>query len=291
VINSLTASGTLAVSDKVPVITGGNVRSATLQRILDSVYLLDQATVPYAGDEYIPVYQSGAAVRASVADVIEYLNQSVPTLSGWIQKWAVPDGDASATTIGEPFVFGGGSAQTAVTPTSTLPAGVNAATTAVANNRAYWGGNAQFRLVKQIRMAILVRIPDTTSISLQWGLSETAYGSITNVDTYGGTTDWIGFRYSTSAGDTNFMYTYGTGGSGSFVSTGVAVNTNVNLFEIRLRSNGRADFYVNGSRVGTNVAVTTDTATNLQPILGVTTLSANARNAQHFGVRIAQRFF
>lgn len=290
-IDLLAASGALTINDIAAIYTGGSVSQATIQKILNTVPTLSAVSTPLSGSEIVPMIQGGVCVSPSIADLVEFSNTSVPTKVGWLTRVSLPDGDASHTTIGEAFTLNSGTGA-AVTATATEPQGISNATTTTLNNRANWGGNAIHWLIKEVRFAGLFRLPSIADITWQFGLSDTNYGSWTNVDTGGGTVDWVTFRFSTSAGDTNFMYGYGTGGSGSFFSTGVPANTSLHLFEVRMKSNGRLDYYIDNVKVASNINHTAATNVAYQLISGHTTLIGGTQKLVHwFGCSLAHKWF
>lgn len=286
----LAASGALTTSDLLPVYTSGQVSRATAQKILNVIPLLDLVANPLSGSEIVPMIQSGVAVKATIADLVEFSNTSVPTKVGWITRVAIPDGDASHQSIGEAFTLNSGTG-TQSNADGNQPQGINNATTAVANNRATWGGNAIHWLTKEIRFAGMFRLMSIADISWSFYMADTFYGSWTNVDTGGGTLDWVGFRFSTSAGDTNFMRAYGTGGAGNFASTGVLADTLLHTFEVRMKANGRLDYFIDGSRVATNVNHTAATNVAMHLGAGHTTLVASAKDVRWFGAVTSQKWF
>lgn len=290
-IDLLTASGALAIDDVAAIYTGGAVKQATIQKILNAVPTLTAVSSNLTGAEIVPMIQSSVCVRPTISDLVEFSNTSVPTKVGWLTRLSLPDGDASHTTIGEAFTLNAGTGA-AVTATATEPQGISNTTTTALNNRANWGGNAIHWLIKEVRFAGLFRLPSIADITWQFGLSDTNYGSWTNVDTGGGAVDWVTFRFSTSAGDTNFMYGYGTAGAGSFFSTGVTADTNLHLFEVRMKSNGRLDYFIDNVKVGNNVNHTAATNVAMQLISGHTNLIGVPAKAVHwFGCSLAHKWF
>jgi len=291
-INVLVASGALAVSDVAPVYTGGTAKAATIQKIFDTVSLLAAASTPLVGDEIVPVTQSSVAVRTTVDELIQYSNNNVPNEDTWVIKGATADGDTAATTLGDAMTAGGGTASASAAD-STQPAGINELTGAVSGNQGTFVGSAQFRFINRCTLSAMMSLRDTTNVRCFILLCSAQYSTIGGNDGVGVASDWIGFRYSTNTADPAWMYTYGTGGSGSFTTTGVAVNTAApQLFEVVLRANGtRADFYINRVRVANNIAFTTGTGAALLFTAGVTTLANAAKNIRYYQHKVAQRWF
>lgn len=291
-INVLAASGALAVGDVIAVYTGGAAAAATVQKVYNTINLLTAATTPLVGDEELPVIQSAVAKKTTIDELIQYTNANVPNEDTWVVKGATADGDTSPTALGDSCTAGVGTASVTAAD-DTQPTGVNELTGSVSGNQGTYTGTAQFRLIKRCSFSAMLSLRETTSVRCFVMLCSNQYSTIGANDGVGVASEWIGFRYSTNAADPAWMYCYGTGGSGSFTTTGVAVDTAApQLFEVRLRANGtRADFYINRTLVASNIAFTTSTTTNMLLCCGVTTLTGAGRNLRYYQHKVAQRWF
>lgn len=153
----------------------------------------------------------------------------------------------------------------------------NFATTNVANNQASVTGSGSSSTRRDHEETLIVRFKTAASIAVMrlWGA-----GWTTNWITAGGADTpnlhIAGFRYSTNAGDANWMaVTGGAGGLGCTVTdTGIAVAINT-VYTFRIVFNTAAadvKFYINDALVATHTTKLPDATTGMNYGVSVTTL-------------------
>ena len=292
-INLLSASAALTLADVIPVFTASGIRKATIQKVFDAIETLADATTPLTGDELI-VISDGTALSMLLSDWVTSTNNvNLFTTDGIIVKGSVlgtdaaivtPRGDAIAVSASGTGATSAGATSDANTPPSwSLITGTQADT-----GRCGVNGISQFNLGHNLRFSCIFKISADTEIRLWCGLFSQAHSGISGTGTPSG--EWIGFRYDTDAGDSNFMYTYGTGGSGQYISTGVDADTNLHCAEFRVLGNGNVNFYLDRVLIASNVVATTSPSTSLQFVLGGTPLSGSSRTVSYCRHQITQRF-
>ncbi len=80
--------------------------------------------------------------------------------------------------------------------------------------------------------------------------SERSEPQTDNIGTSGG--QFVGFRYSTHAGDTNWQAVTADGSAQTVTDTGVAADTNMHVFRVAQVSGTGYEFYIDGNLVATN---------------------------------------
>jgi hypothetical protein len=188
------------------------------------------------------------------------------------QAMPIHGGDLSGMGMG---IFIPGSSST-ISPTATEPVMINyasAATTAstagVSNN-----GNAFVRTGRNLHFSALVKLQETAATRVWIGLFFNGISTVLGADTLG---DFIGFRYSTVAGDTNFKACNGLV-SQTTTDSGIAADTNIHLFEFIVDEDAaNIKFYIDGALVGTNTT-NLPSGDNLQVVIGEATQANVAKN-------------
>lgn len=296
-INLLTAAGVLDDADVIPIVQSSVVTKATLQKLFNASSLVAAPTLPLTGAEFMLLHQDGDtdAKKISLETITlggSFIGENVT--DGWVIKGATIGTDAvSVTPLGDPTassVNGTGGTSARVTTTSTCPPSLLQTSGNASGNYGGVNGTAQFTLARQSRFMCVARLNSTANVRFWCGLFEDPIATIAaGGDGIGGTTDWCGFRYSTGASDPAFMYTYGTAGSGSFLTTGVGADTNLHLFEFRRKTSGLIDFYIDRVLVATDISVTTSTGAVLRMVVGVVTLTGTNKTMNYCAHRVWQR--
>ena len=98
-------------------------------------------------------------------------------------------------------------------------------------------GQAKFSTNRAIQFAADGQMGETTDTRFITGLFDNTIGNDTNGDDPAGI-DGVWWRYSTAAGDTNWMCASKDGTTLATANSGVAVDTNRHLFEISINSAG-----------------------------------------------------
>lgn len=292
----LSDAGVLSPSDVIPVYHSGAVTKATLQKLLNASNLLADATLPLTGDEYLLLHQDLAtdAEKILLHDITiagSFVGQNVT--DGWTIKGSVVGTDSLASSaIADALtsvVIGAGSTTARTSTSATMPPFRRQTSGSTSGNYGGLDGVAQYTLARQTRFMCLCALPSVANVRFFVGLFEDGTATISGADGVGGTTDWCGFRFSTGASDPAFMYSSGTGGSGSFVTTGVNADTSLHLFEFRVKASGLVDFYVDRVRIAQDVAITTSTSALLRFVVCVATLTGANKNVDYCTHRVWQR--
>jgi len=191
-----------------------------------------------------------------------------------------------------------------VAPTSSRPRCLNIQTTATASNSAAFvvrsmNGNNNgigITLGTLRSFKFIIRLAQTTSMRIWVGLSDTApqssggsapNGSVFRTDTPAA--NFIGFRYSTAAGDTKWMAVTQTDSShqtANAETTASHVDTSIHVLELRYDST-TVRFYVDGTLVqsSTTNLPTADTELGFLEIIDNVATSSNQPSFDMFGFR------
>jgi hypothetical protein len=202
-----------------------------------------------------------------------------PVLFSQRQRQAIPN--FGNTTV---YQIGQGNHSASGTQTSADDADGcwhNFATTAVANNQAYLSNNASSSR-RDHEETLIVRFKTAASIAAMrlWGA-----GWFSNLVTAGGADapniHIAAFRFSTNAGDTNWMaVTAGAGGVWTITDTGVAVAINtIYVFRIEFdETTPEIRFYINDVLVATHSTNLPDATTQIYYGISVTTLETVSKS-------------
>lgn len=156
--------------------------------------------------------------------------------TSWGDAWGGFSGtffNTAATTTGVPCVRG-----------TQATVGTNAFLSTSATSYRY-GNSSEFQ--------VSYTISTTANIRMMICGSDQAAATQLNSDVPAG--NWVCFRYSTAAGDTNFMAGTSASGTGSFASTGIAADTGFHKFDITMTSTS-AVFSIDGvvtNTISTNI--------------------------------------
>jgi hypothetical protein len=139
------------------------------------------------------------------------------------------------------------------TPTSTSPALINLVTTAATTGTdlGIQETAAYHYFGRAIRAHAWIKLEETTNVRYWVGITGGAGSTMAGVDD--ASTDIAAFRYSTSAGDTNWKCVTNDGGSPSTITdSGVAASTSFTIFSIEHTPGVNVKFYINGTLVATH---------------------------------------
>lgn len=189
-------------------------------------------------------------------------------------RWAMPihGGDLSGMGMG---IFITGTSST-IAPTSTEPVMINYASAASSGSNAGVSnnGNAVVRTGRNLYFGALVKLQETAATRVWIGLFFSSISSVLGGDTMG---DFIGFRYSTVASDTNWQACNGLV-SQTTSNSGIAADTNIHLFEFIVDEDAaNIKFYIDGALVATNTT-NLPSGDNFQVVIGEQTQAAVAKN-------------
>lgn len=158
---------------------------------------------------------------------------------------------------------------TNIAPTSSLPILQNLASTTTTNAIAGVQGNSGvMSFAKSLRFIAWGMIQELTVVRFFVGWTNSQLSNWVGTDTPHsvGSAQFCGFRFSSVAGDTNFMYCVSSGSATTVGSTGVTGDTGFHAFEIRVNAAATSvDFYID------NVLVKSAQTANL-PAAGTTGL-------------------
>jgi hypothetical protein len=129
----------------------------------------------------------------------------------------------SLTTVGT-----GGTANA----TSTVPNYVSTSTSNVSGNVASISGSTLWGAGRNIVADALSSIDSNTSVRWSYGTTDQTMATMGASDAPAG--NWYQFRFSTNAGDTNWMCGSSKAGTSTFANSGVAADTNFHFFAIRV---------------------------------------------------------
>jgi hypothetical protein len=187
----------------------------------------------------------------------------------WFSYW---NGNVITSTNGS-FGSSGIGAQVDM-PFSGHQCGVSAINTGGSSGSAanFYLNAAFLTLEEQPFWTSLFAAGSTSSIRV-WHAFTTAT-SIANSDTPSSSLSLptIGFRYSTSAGDSHWQLYTGNGATETVTDTGVAPDTNVHCFQIDCTTSGTVRGYIDGLLVATNTTNLPSSTTSLSGGIFVTTL-------------------
>lgn len=175
---------------------------------------------------------------------------------------------------------------TSVTPSGGLPFLANAASTTTLGNSAHASGITLLPFNKELSMKYWVKLGEVTGNRLYVGWTELSMGNPwdqSDTPSTGGN-EFCGFRF-TGGTDTNFKIITSNGAATTTSDSGVAVNTtSLFVLEFNMRTNGNIDFYINGTRVVSNVSATLPSSATVGLLDGgvVNTVggAGSARNVQ-----------
>jgi hypothetical protein len=186
---------------------------------------------------------------------------------------------ATLTNIGDVVTSIAGTIS-ALAATSTLPGGLSTVSGATTGNNCGWttGQSPGFPQSRTVIFDTVVQFQQTTAQRIYCGLFDTNATDTLNNNVL----EYAGFRYSTDAGDTNWMCVTSDNVSTDAQSSGVAFATS--LFRLRIiASSASAKFYINGSLVKTLTTNLPTPTSGLFSIFGLQTRANAAKTMRWFG--------
>lgn len=309
-VNLLTASGALDDTDKVLAYeaAANAARAGTIQKILDGINVLTAAPNPDTVDYSLhttPIVSGGVAESTTGSDMDLVNSASSPEEVGWTNYGVAVRAGPTLESFGDRdgwATTGVANATAASANSSTQPFCVQYSTSSVANNttshrnaatRALWATH-------NLWYSIYLNIPTITSARFFCGMFTTGVnrdtGDTTNTqwaDTGLANVGGIGFRFSSSAGDTTWQFCTATsGGTFTFTDTTTTVSAGtMYLLEARMNDDGTFDVYVNRQRKLTSVSNTAPTNAGLRTTAGISTLTGAVRDWRFAGYATAQKWF
>lgn len=306
-INSLPDSGTLALADKPLLYIAADTAAKTgsVQKALDSINVLTEETslvTDYSTDDFL--IHDTTAKQCQVTRLYRAQTNASPEESGWIQYGVTVRSGPALESFGDRdgwATTGIANATTASAASATQPLCADYATSGVLNNSTVHGNTAALGLFFQrnVWYSMYVNLPQITDCRFFCGMFETRVnrdsGDTTTTqwsDTVGVSIGGCGFRFTTSAGVTDWRWMTGSSGSFSFASTGVTVSAGtMYLLEMRMLDNGNWDVYINKNRVLANQANSAPTGTHMRTTAGISTLAGSAKSWRLAGFATAQKWF
>jgi hypothetical protein len=167
----------------------------------------------------------------------------------------------------------------AINPTATEPAMVNYASAASSGSRYGIDANANtfLRTGRHNYFEAKVKLQEITVTRVWIGLSSQSAGTIVASDNPTG--NHAMFRFSTAAGDTNWMCCTKDNTTQTATSSGIAADTAIHLFAIEFDDvAGNIKFYIDGVLVHTATANLPTAGSNFQYIIQGATQEAVAKN-------------
>ena len=228
-------------------------------------------------------------------DATKYLDgtgaYSIPSASGadpyysYIESTVLPDGASGRTSVG--LVGQAVGTNSASAASATQLQSLNYATTGSVDNDSYTGSTTNAWPFGRIGEWVCYALPVNNTLARYWfGVTDLNGPTQAASDTPTG--NYCMFRYSTSAGDTNWQVVIGNGATTETFDSGVAVsNSQMVKLEVRWDGTAASSFtaYINGTLVATgtlNPASTTLLGFHAQ----VRTLTNLAKNVRHGGMKI-----
>lgn len=156
----------------------------------------------------------------------------------------------------------------------TIAAAVRYNNSSTGNLAGFRGADGLFAIGNSLQFVCSSILQRITDVRMWLGLSSTFSGS--TVTQYGGSDDptsfsssFIGFRFSTIAGDTDWQCVVSNGTSKTVVSSGVAANTGSHYFAFKCNDAGSSvAFYIDGVLVATISADYPTSGQTMEPVLG-----------------------
>lgn len=191
--------------------------------------------------------------------------------------WTIATGQSGggARTLGHSTASTGTAAQVAATASDSV--GETLATSSSINSTGSIGHNGLgWRTGRNVRYWSYSGIDDTTTVRAWFGFTDRAIATqLGSDDPASG--NFAMFRYSTAAGDTNWMCAVKDGSSISATSSGVAIDTSNHFFEIQEDvTSVNYKFYIDNALVCTKASNLPSASTNLRWLTGIQTLAASA---------------
>lgn len=261
-------SGTSAVSSTnlTGDVTTSNTPACTVVGIqgtsVDSLALLDGDLLRYSvtSGKYEPVMNADWLV-------LPHVTSSVPDVI-YQNYWGS-------------LTFTGGGTASLVASTASEVYGIKYATSTTAGTTAGFGLNGTsnalaFGNYRRLRFKLSLDQTATCRLWFGWGSTTGATFGIWGKDTL--TTPFVGFRYSTNAGDTKYQCVTNTGAAQTTVaeSTASHVDTNIHVFDI-VYDGTQGKFYIDRTLVGTintNLPATTTVGGPWMVIDNITTAAS-----------------
>lgn len=306
-VNSLPASGVLTLADKPLFYIAADTaaRTGSVQKALDSINVLTEETslvTDYSTDDFL--IHSSTGKRCETTHLYRAQTNASPEESGWIQYGVTVRSGPTLESYGDRdgwATSGIANAVTASAASATQPLCADYATSGVLNNSTVHGNTAGLGLFFQrnVWYSLYVNLPQITDCRFFCGMFETRVnrdsGDTTTTqwsDTVGVSIGGCGFRFTTSAGVTDWRWMHGAAGSFTFVSTGVTVTAGkMYLLEMRMLDNGNWDIYINKVRVLANQSHSAPTGTHMRTTGGISTLAASAKSWRLAGYATSQKWF
>lgn len=200
----------------------------------------------------------------------------------WKPAELVADNSVSPTAIGTTLSQGG--TNTAVAATQYALVAINKATAATTDTQAFaHDGNQQVRMDNVLRTMWAVQAVNNTDARYFIGMMNTlTVANILSADIP--TSIFAGFRFSTTAGDTNWMAVFYNGTSSEAIDTAIPVD-NTKMPRLELRWDGTASnpitFWINGNLVAQTSIAMPAAATTFAQMCGVRTLANVVKNIRY----------
>ncbi len=253
------------------------IASSTL---LGSVFAWALLLSPEVFNPWTPCVEDGNVIMYTTAYNCERVSAgpgivTPPNLGRYTWTIATGQSGGGARTLGHSTVTTGTATQ--IAPTANDPVGETLETSTTINSTASLAHNGlAWRTGRNIRFWSYSGIDVTTTVRFWAGFTDRTVATQLGSDDPA-SANIAAFRYSSAAGDTNFMCVVKDGTTINATSSGVAIDTSNHYLEVHEDvAAGNYKFYIDNALVCTKSSNLPTTATNLRWLVGAQTLAGSA---------------